>query len=259
MHVLAFRHSPSEGIGSIADALHQRDIACYPVDLYAQPKAPFSVDGASGLILMGGSMSVNDDLPWIPREVDAIRQAIERRIPVLGICLGSQLIARALGARVYPNASEAQRGAYRAPVGRPETNNWVARAAAPLGANMAKEIGWLPIRWTDEASRDPVFAGFRGSEIVFQWHGETFDLPPGAQLLAESEACTNQAFRTGDNIYGLQFHLEATPEIIADWVRQDAACGAAREAVIPIDPFAHAARLAETAATVFSRWCELLR
>jgi len=257
MHVLAFRHSPSEGIGSIAEALHQRDIACYPVDLYAQPDAPFSLDGTSGLILMGGPMSVNDDLAWIPREIDAIREARARHIPVLGICLGAQLIAKALGARVYPIASLAQRG--DGPSDAFEAPDRVARPADPFCATKIKEIGWFPIRWTAEGSRDPLFAGFRGSESVFHWHGETFDLPPGAQLLAESAVCPNQAFRAGDNVYGLQFHLEVTPEIIADWVRQDAACGAAREALAPIDPFAHAPRLAEIAATVFSRWCELLR
>lgn len=227
MHVLAFRHSPSEGIGSIAEALSSHNIACRPLDLYAAPDTAFSLQGAAGLILMGGPMSVNDDLPWIPREIHAIGEAIHRGIPVLGICLGSQLIARALGARVYRNT--------------------------------VKEIGWSPIHWTQAAQSDALFAGFRGAETVFQWHSETFDLPSGAELLAGSAACPHQAFRASDTVYGLQFHLEVTPAIIADWLHQDAACGAAREAVTPIDPSAHAARTSQIAGTVFHRWCQLLR
>jgi len=226
MRVLAFRHSPSEGIGSIADVLAARRTRCQNVDLYLDPGAPFSLEGAAGLILMGGPMSVNDDLPWIPRELAAIREAVSRGIPVLGICLGSQLIAKALGAPVYRN-----------PV---------------------KEIGWSPVRWTPAARTDALFAGLDGSQMVFQWHGETFDLPPGAELLAESAACRHQAFRAGANIYALQFHLEVTPAIIADWLCLDAACGDAREALAPVDPSAHASRVAEVAATVFGRWCGLL-
>jgi GMP synthase (glutamine-hydrolysing) len=171
-------------------------------------------------------MSANDDLPWIPPEIATIRAAVHRGIPVLGICLGAQLIARALGARVYRN---------------PE-----------------KEIGWSPLQWTAAASADPLFHGFRDPETVFQWHGETFDLPPGAEHLAYSSACRHQAFRTGANVYGIQFHLEVTPEIVEEWLRQDAACGPLREATAPIDPHAHASRLAEVAATVFDRWCGLL-
>ena len=222
MHVLAFRHAPREGIGTLAGALDRHGVECRTVD--AGSAGSFA--SPDGLILMGGPMSVNDDLPWIPREMAAIREAVARGIPVLGICLGAQLIARALGARVYRN---------------PE-----------------KEIGWFPLHFTGAAGADPLFRGFSGEETVFQWHGETFDLPKGATHLAYSAACRQQAFRAGENVYGLQFHLEVTPEIVADWLRQDAACGALREAVAPIDPEAHAGRLAQMAATVFDRWCHLL-
>ena len=112
---------------------------------------PVDLADTAGLILMGGPMSANDDLPWIPPEIATIREAVHRGIPVLGICLGAQLIARALGARVYRN---------------PE-----------------KEIGWSSLQWTAAASADPLFHGFRDPETVFQWHGETFDLPPGAEHL----------------------------------------------------------------------------
>lgn len=231
MHVLAFRHAPLEGIGTLAAALDRRGVACRTVDHRTPPDpsgcTPRPAErGHAGLVLMGGPMSANDDLPWIPREIAAIRDAIERGIPVLGICLGAQLIARALGARVYPN---------------PE-----------------KEIGWSPLNWTTAAATDPLFHGFAHSEMVFQWHGETFDLPDGAEHLAYSAACRHQAFRFTRNVYGIQFHLEVTPGIIEDWLRQDAACGALREAATPIDPHAHASGLAEIAATVFDRWCGLL-
>ena len=224
MHVLALRHAPLEGIGSIAAALDRHGIevrqASWPVD------RPVDLAASSGLILMGGPMSANDDLPWIPHEIAAIREALQRGIPVLGICLGAQLIARALGARVYRNAE--------------------------------KEIGWSPLHWTPAAAADPLFHCFSDPEMVFQWHAETFDLPPGAEHLAYSGACRQQAFRAGANVYGIQFHLEVTPPIVEDWLRQDAACGHLREATAPIDPYAHAARLAEVAATVFDRWCGLL-
>ena len=175
---------------------------------------------------MGGPMSVNDDLPWLGDEMQAIRDTIQRGKPVLGICLGAQLIAKALGARVYRN-----------PV---------------------KEIGWAPVYWTEQTAADPLFDGFSHPETVFHWHGETFDLPYGAERLAYSDACANQAFRIAGNVYALQFHPEVTPAIIEDWCAIDERCGNAREMVAPIDPHAESARLAEISRTIFDRWCRLL-
>ncbi|MGA2590839.1 MAG: type 1 glutamine amidotransferase [Bryobacteraceae bacterium] len=226
MQVLAFRHAPLEDIGLIRGALERHSIACRYLDLYANPQPVPDLAEVAGLILMGGPMSVNDDLPWLRQEMRAVRDAIQRGIPVLGICLGAQLIARALGAAVYRN-----------PV---------------------KEIGWTPLYFAAAAPADPLLSGFSHPETVFQWHGETFDLPDGAEHLAYSDACRNQAFRIHRNVYGFQFHLEVTPEMIEDWCRQDAGCGALREAQAPIDAYANAARLAEVAETVFDRWCGLL-
>src|ERR1035438_104393 len=220
MHVLTFKHAPLEGLGSIAAALQRHKVAQASACEVGTPGPP------AGLILMGGPMSAHDHPPLVPHELAAIREAVLRGIAVLGVCLGSQLIARALGARVYRNAE--------------------------------KEIGWSPLHFTQAAAADPLFHGFSDPETVFQWHAETFDLPPGAEHLAYSSACRHQAFRVGGNVYGIQFHLEVTPEIVADWLRQDAACGDLREATAPIDPYAHASRLAEVAATVFDRWCGLL-
>lgn len=226
MQVFAFRHSPLEGIGTIADALARRRIDCRLIDSPTNSTPPHELENAAGLILMGGPMSVNDDFDWLRDEEDAIRHAVDRGKPVLGICLGAQLIAKALGARVYRN-----------PV---------------------REIGWAPVYWTGPARSDLLFRDFAAPEMLFHWHGETFDLPKDAEHLAYSDACVHQAFRVGSNVYGMQFHAEVTPAVIEDWCRSDEACGSAREMVAPIDPYANAPRLVEMANTIFDRWCGLL-
>jgi GMP synthase-like glutamine amidotransferase len=225
MRVLAFRHVPFEPLGLIADALEAASIGYEHVDLFREPER--SIPEADGIILMGGPMSVNDGLPWIDRELALIRDMAAAGRPVLGVCLGAQLIAKALGARVYRNT--------------------------------VKEIGWFPVEWTAEAQSDALFAGLSSPETVFHWHGETFDLPAGSERLACSKDCRNQAFRTGNNVYGLQFHLEVTPEIISDWCVEDANCGDVRELEAPIDPYCNAARLRELSSLVFGRWCALVK
>jgi GMP synthase (glutamine-hydrolysing) len=226
MHVLAFRHVPFEDVGLIAPALAARGIRIVSVDAFRGGEAPADWRSAAGLLFMGGPMSANDDIPFIRQEIDLIRAALAAARPVLGICLGAQLLARALGAPVYRN-----------PV---------------------KEIGWAPVHWTDAARQDRLFAGLDSPETVLHWHGETFDLPPGAERLAWSEACRNQAFRAGSNAYGLQFHLEVTPEMISAWCLEDANSGDLKELAAAIDPRAHAASLARLAATVFDRWAASL-
>ena len=222
--ILAFRHVPFEGLGAIEPALLARGLAIDYADLYL-PGAPAPDTAAyRALVFMGGPMSVNDDLPYLRREEAYIRDAVARGIPVLGVCLGSQLIARALGASVRRN-----------PV---------------------KEIGWFDIELTAAGREDPLFAGLQPREPMFHWHGETFDLPPGAELLASSERCRNQAFRVAPNVYAMQFHLEVTPAMIAEWCRQDENCGDVRELDGPIDPNRHSHRMAALSATVFGRWAQ---
>ena len=194
------------------------------VDLPDGPDASVAISDAAGVIFMGGPMSVNDGLPYVDQELRFAAQAVADRKPVLGVCLGAQLVAKALGSHVY--------------------------------LNPAKEIGWFPLQFTEHAASDSLFHGFCQEETVFQWHGETFDLPAGARLLATSPACRNQAFRAGNAVYGLQFHLEVTPEMIAEWRDQDSRCGNDCELTAPLDP--HAQRQAEIARMVFDRWCELV-
>ncbi len=154
MKVLAFRHVPFEHVGLIAPPLAARGIAIDYADLYRDAAPPLEPERYDGFIFMGGPMSVNDPLPYLQQEMRWIEQAARRGQPLLGVCLGAQLIAKAMGARVYRN-----------PV---------------------KEIGWFEIEFTAEGARDPLFAGAGARELVFHWHGETFDLPSGAVHLAGS-------------------------------------------------------------------------
>ena len=177
MKVHVFQHAPFESLGSIRFWLDQRGAEITYTRCYAGDRVP-AIDDFDMLIAMGGPMSVNDEaeLPWLKDEKLALRDAIERDVPVLGVCLGAQLIASALGARVYRSAE--------------------------------KEIGWFPI----QALPGSGSFDFPAECSVFHWHGETFDLPEGATLLARSEACEHQAFQIKQNVIGLQFHLEMTPD-----------------------------------------------
>jgi GMP synthase-like glutamine amidotransferase len=226
MRVLAFRHVPFEGVGSIEPLLHQRGIGLDYADLYKDGARDPDIAAYDGLIFLGGPMSANDPLPYLDRERALIAKAVERGQPLLGICLGSQLIARVLGAEVRRNGE--------------------------------KEIGWFDIHLTESAADDALFRGIGAQETVFHWHADTWELPPGAARLAWSQACRNQAFRAGNNIYGMQFHLEVTPAMIADWQLQDENCGDVRELPTPLDPHAHSARQQELSKVVFGRWCDIV-
>jgi GMP synthase-like glutamine amidotransferase len=173
------QHVKFEGLGSIAPWLEAAGYEITNTRLFESAKFP-DLNKIDLLVVMGGPMSVNDedDFPWLVSEKHFIREAINSGKPVLGICLGAQLIASVAGARVYRNA--------------------------------LKEIGWFPIDGI--ASTDSSIFNFPPKVEVFHWHGETFDLPSGATRLAKSEGCGNQAFQIGKSVIGLQFHLETTPE-----------------------------------------------
>jgi len=178
MKVHILQHVPFEDIGSMAGWLSGRQASLTRTRFFADPTLP-PVDGLDLVIAMGGPMSVNDEdrYPWLAAEKRFLRAAIDQGVAVIGICLGAQLIASAREARIYPNPH--------------------------------KEIGWLPIQGREA---DPGCFPFPAATEVFHWHGETFDLPAEAALLASSAACRNQAFQIGRNVIGLQFHLETTAE-----------------------------------------------
>ncbi len=226
MRVLAFRHVPFEGAGLIELALQQRGISLDYADLHRDGAQLPETGAYDGLIFLGGPMSVNDPLPFLKTEMGVLDRAIAAATPVLGVCLGAQLIAKTLGARVYRN---------RAP-----------------------EIGWFDVHFTPSARHDTVFAGLDPVETLFHWHSDTFDLPAGAELLASSERTERQAFQYGPAIYGLQFHLEVTPEMIVNWCKQDRNCGDVRELSALPDPWKNRDRLDRLAAAVFGQWCGLL-
>ncbi|HRR34963.1 MAG TPA: amidotransferase [Kiritimatiellia bacterium] len=177
MHAHILQHVPFEGLGSIESWLTARHARVTWTRFFEDLSLP-EADDVDLLIALGGPMSVNDEerLPWLRAEKRFIARGIELGRPVLGICLGAQLIANALGARVYP-------GPHR-------------------------EIGWFPVY--SMQAEDCLFA-FPDEFLAFHWHGETFDLPSGAVHLARSDACRHQAFRYGRNVLALQFHLETTP------------------------------------------------
>jgi GMP synthase (glutamine-hydrolysing) len=226
MRVLAFRHIPMEHLGLIADALETAGAKYQYVDLYRDPAGPVDLKDVAGLIFLGGPMSANDDFGYLRRELGIIDSALVTGTPILGMCLGAQLIAKSLGAEVRRN-----------PV---------------------KEIGWGAIHRTDAGHRDPVLGSLRDPETVLHWHGETFDLPTAATWLAFSDECRHQAFRYGGNVYGLQFHLEVTPEMIEEWLRAEINQNDLRDLGRPIDPYAHCERMEELSTHVFGAWARLV-
>jgi len=170
-------HAEAETPGLIADVLDRRGIGMETVRGYAGEPVPTAMDGRDALVVMGGPMGVYDQdrIPFLRDEIDLIRDAVQAGKPVLGVCLGSELLAAALGAKVAP-----------------------AR----------KEIGWYPVTLTDAAADDPLWRGVDRSIRVFHWHGDAFELPPGAVPLASSALTPCQAFRHGRAAYGLLFHME---------------------------------------------------
>jgi GMP synthase-like glutamine amidotransferase len=182
--VLVFRHVAHEGPGYCASFLSRRGIPYRLVCIDQGEPVPQSLDAVAGLVLMGGPMSVNDPLPWIPPLIALVQRAIAADLPVLGHCLGGQLLARALGAPVTPN-----------PV---------------------QEIGWFPVRAVDGPRTREWLGGLPREFTAYHWHGETFTIPEGASRILESDGCPNQAFVLGPHL-GLQCHVEMTPTMVADW------------------------------------------
>ncbi len=184
MHIQVLQHVPFEGPAGIGDWATSRGHSLATTHLYRGDPLP-DLAGIDRLVVMGGPMGIYDeqDHPWLVPEKAFLTAAIAAGKSIVGVCLGAQLLADCLGARVYRNAHP--------------------------------EIGWLPIELTPQAQADPVFGPLAPGLVVYHWHGDTFPLPPGALHLARSAGCEHQAFLYQGRVLGLQFHLETTPESLA--------------------------------------------
>ncbi len=188
--VLIIKNITTEGPGTIEDCLKEKGLP-YRIVEFSKDGEVAGTGEYTHLVVMGGPMAVYemDEYPYLRKETELIRSFIESGRAVFGVCLGAQMIAHALGARVYPGGT--------------------------------KETGWYKVDITPEGMEDPAFSSLSVDNApvadVFQWHGDTFDLPRDAVRIASSDAYPNQAFRYGRNVYALQFHIEVTPAVIREW------------------------------------------
>ena len=187
--ILVCQHVPYEILGTFNPLLKEHGFRLRYVNFGRTPDSQPTLDGYQGLVILGGPMCLDqsDRFPHLKYEMQLIEQALKRDLPILGICLGAQLIAKTLGA-------------------------WV-------GPNREKEIGWYNLELTPEGQEDPVLGHLKPVEKIFQWHGDTFTLPQGAVQLATSSGCAQQAFRYGDKAYAMQFHLEVDEPMIERWLQ----------------------------------------
>ncbi|MBF0491202.1 MAG: gamma-glutamyl-gamma-aminobutyrate hydrolase family protein [Deltaproteobacteria bacterium] len=219
--ILVLQHEAHEGIGAFEPLFHKPGQQVITKKLFLGDPVPLDEElcDYSGIVLMGGSMSANDGakLQFIADELKMILQAIQLRLPLLGVCLGAQLIAKALGAKVYsistplpgpPAPLPSASGGHPPPQG----------GRGILKGNILREIGWYPLTLAPASNKDPIFGMLPSPSVLFQWHGETFDIPSGAMRLAGSALFINQAFRYMDRVYGLQFHPEMTDSMLRNWV-----------------------------------------
>lgn len=226
--IYVLQHHPVENLGTIADALEGAALAWQYVRVAEGQPVPADMKGAGGLIVMGGPMGVyqTERYPWLREEMRLIEDAIKSNLPVLGVCLGAQILAAALGAKVERNSK-------------------------------GKEIGWHAIRISDSARDDRLMRGLPATLTPFHWHGDIFELPRGAVSLASSDKTPCQAFRYGDKAYGFQFHFEVTTEGVAGMAAAFAK-ELVRENISSEEMVAQSADfiqpLEKISDTVFSRW-----
>ena len=189
-HIHYFQHVPYEDLGCITDWAKENKYLISSTKFYQNDELP-ELDEIDWLIIMGGHMSAFDEekYPWLVDEKNFINKAIENKKVVIGVCLGSQILAEVLGANVYPNKE--------------------------------KEIGFYPVTLSDEAERNEIFKLLPKTMDVFHWHSDTYDLPSGSVLLASSQGCKNQAFIKDNRIVGLQFHLEISKKTIEDLINNN--------------------------------------
>jgi len=186
---MVFQHVPYEPLGTLDPLIRSLRHRIKYVNFGREPLAEPSIQGYDALIILGGPMNIGNEAnyPHLLTEQSVIRDAMQRDMPILGICLGSQLIAAANGADVYPAKAD--------------------------------EIGWATVTQTASGKNDPLIASFTNTEQIFQWHSYTFDLPNQAELLLSGDICVNQAYRMQEKVYGMQFHLEASSALIERWLK----------------------------------------
>ena len=184
---LIIKHIDIEGPGTLGDFLKAKGVPYQIVELDAGQTLPSDLDDIDAVVVLGGPMNVDEEnlYPFLKPENEFIQNVLQQEIPFLGICLGSQLLAKAAGAQVV-----------KSPV---------------------KEIGWYKIRLTGEGKADPLFKNFREEDVTYHWHGDMFHIPAQGRLLATAEGCPHQALKVGRNAYGLQFHVEITDKSIKEW------------------------------------------
>lgn len=185
--ILVLQHALHSSLGAYGDVLEERGDHTTWLRLHEGEPVPSRPQDFDAVISLGAASSVYDGgVPWLEPELELLRKAVEADVPVWGICFGAQALAAAMGARVWPGAKP--------------------------------EVGIRPIFKTPAADEDPVFGGLGSQVPMFHWHGDSFDLPGDAVLLAGSDEYPNQAFRVGANAYGVQFHAEATAELVRGWI-----------------------------------------
>ena len=228
--VAIFRASSTEGPGYFASYLERCSIPWELLKLDAGERVPRDARRFSGLVFMGGPMSVNDELPWIPPALELVRDAVRKDVPLLGHCLGGQLMAKALG------------GAVR--------------------ANPVKEIGWGEVRVADNEVAREWLAEVQAFES-FHWHGETFSIPPGATRVMQNAHCVNQGFALGKH-FAMQCHVEMTEELVRSWLATGAdEIASSRSSPAVQDPAEitreierRVAALNDVANRIYDRWVE---
>ena len=234
MFILIVRHIENNSLGALEEVLAERRLTFEYVDAKALSDAHLTLKEIQGLIVLGGKESAADPTqhPHLLREQQLIRNAVDAGLPIFGICLGSQMLARTLGAKVERNRVNGQE---------------------------AKEIGWVPLQLSPEGVADPVLSQLNGIP-QFQWHEDTYHLPAGAVHLAESQTCPRQAYRLGapgSKTYAVQFHPEMTREAIAAWLDESDSLSAERkEAVAQETEQAFAERHAASR-RMFAAYCDL--
>ena len=231
MKILCLKHISFEGPGTFALWAQARGHELEVVAAYQNKPLP-SPETFDALLVMGGPMNVYQDekYPFLKDEDGLLREVIKKRILFLGICLGAQLLAKAQGAKIKKG--------------------------------ICKELGWFKVSLTDKGLKDPLLSGMKRELNVFQWHEDEFELPRVGELIVEGDFCRNQAFRIGDYAWGLQFHIEATIDMVEKWMKKDLDSDdiLKREAAAKIikDTFRQSSQFRAQANEIFSNFYQII-